>query len=593
MKAKQFMTILLILAAAVSNAGAGEFYLSPEGSDQNPGTKDSPFKSIERARQAAQEIDKSQPGQTVVYFRDGFYVLEQTVEFGPQDSGSATHPVVYMAYPGEKPVISGGRRLEGWQKGGQAIWQAPMGNDDFRQLYVGGEKAPRARFPNAGQYFNLTSWDEKNRAILLPQATMQDWRDFDEVEIHIQMVWSVAIMRLESFSQVENGLELTVTNPERDLVFKRQYPRKLPNQSFHFENAREFINMPGEWSLNRSDGFCYYLPRPGEDMNTVEVIIPHLETLFSIQGTLDEPVRHLRFKGLTFKHSNWARPNDKGYLNVQAGQYTIEPTVGNNQYVERPPAAVYAAAVHNVVFERNVFEQIGSTALDIHYGSFECEVAGNVFYDIAGTAISHARLSDGWEIHVPYNPEDPRDRSVNDHIHNNYMESIGHEYGGAIGILSGYATAVRIEYNELRNLAYSGISLGWGWTSEPNAMRDNVIHANWIDHPVTKFTDGAGVYTLSEMPGSVISRNFVSNVIRSKFATSFHQSKAYYLDELSGGITFKENWWHNVGSGERIFFHLPGLITVTPHGRELVPVIQAGAGLQPDFTDIRRQPDWR
>ncbi|VGO20664.1 right-handed parallel beta-helix repeat-containing protein [Pontiella sulfatireligans] len=579
--------IIWVCAAAAQLASGMELYVCPEGADESAGTRDAPFKTIVRAQQAVRLIDKSIPGETVVTLRGGTYLLEQTVVFDARDSGTEQHPVTYRAFSGEVPVISGGRQLTGWKKNGTAMWEAPVGDLDFRQLYVNGTRAPRSRHPNSG-YLRVNRWNDENRTILLPAGSLQEWRNFDEVEIYIQMQWSIAVMRLESFAKAGPDFVLTVNSPERDLVFKRMHPKRKPEQAFHYENAREFIDVPGEWSLSRKEGVCAYLPRDGENMACAEVIVPNLETLFRIQGTLDEPVRHLGFEGLTFMHSNWTLPSHQGYLNVQAGQYSIEPTQDDVQYVGRPPAAVYAACVENLVFKRNVFKKLGAVGLDIHYGSLNNDVVGNVFYDISGSAISHARLSGpDVEIHTPYQPADKRDRCVGDRIRNNYIYSVGFEYGGSVGLLCGYPTAVEIDHNELRNLSYSGISVGWGWTAEPNAMRDNMIRWNLIDQPMKLFNDGAGIYTLSEMPGTLISRNYVTGINKSEWAGKV-STKCYYLDEHSGGITFDKNYWAASSNVERMFFHQPGAIQITPFDKTMYPEIKAQAGLEPEYKDIKK-----
>ena len=582
-------TIFLCVSGAAHLAFGHELYVSPQGSDDAKGTKRAPFQTIERARDALRETDKGKPGETVVYLRGGTYSVNQTIKFDARDSGTENHPVIYRAYAGEQPVISGGKVLGNWEKAGPTLYKAPTGGMEFRQLYVEGRKVQRARYPNEGEFLPIVRWDMDNRTIILPPGTLQDWQSFGDVEMYLQMQWSISVMRLETYAAHEEGYALRVQNPERDLVFKRMYPMKLPGQYYHLENAREFIDLPGEWCLNRKEGVCHYLPRPGEDMESAEGIVPQVETLVSVLGTLDDPVEHLQFEGITFKHSTWTRPSHQGYLNVQAGQYSIEPTEGNTQYVGRPPAAVYVAAAHNVVFKRNVFTKLGATALDLHYGTEDCEVVGNVFYNIAGSGISHARLSDpDVQFQTAYNPEDKRDRSVNDWIHNNYIESVGYEYGGCVGIVSGYPTAVKIDHNELRNLAYTGISIGWGWTCEPSAMRDNMIRANLIDGPMTLFADGAAIYTLSEMPGSLISRNWASNVHRSKWAIG-SDTICYYLDEGSGGITLQENWAEKDHGVSMFFFHLPGEVRITPMKRSMYKQIKAEAGLEPEYEDIKER----
>ena len=581
--------ICFCVLGAVQMVSAVELYVSPEGSDEGKGTEKSPFQTIERVRQAARETDKSQPGETVVYLRGGTYSVSQTIEFDARDSGTETHPVIYRTYPGEQPVISGGKVLGDWEKAGPTLYKTSGGGMEFRQLYVEGKKASRSRHPNAGEFLPIVRWDKETQQIILPPGSLRNWHDFGGVEMYLQMQWSISVMRMEIYKPHPEGYALTVQNPERDLVFKRMYPMKLPGQYYHLENAREFIDLPGEWCLDREEGTCYYLPRSGEKMESSTVVVPQVETLLSVKGTLDDPVRNMRFEGIVFEHSNWTLPFHRGYLNVQAGQYSLEPTEGNTQYVGRPPAAVYVAAAHNIVFKRNIFTKLGATALDLHYGTEDCEVVGNVFYNIAGTGISHARLSDpDVEFTTPYNPEDPRDRCLNDRIHNNYIESAGHEYGGCVGILGGYSTAVQIDHNELRNLAYSGISLGWGWTRTPNAMRDNKIRWNLIDRPMTLFADGAGIYTLSEQQGTLIYRNWVSNVKRSKWALG-SDTICYYLDEASGGITFQENWGEKEHGVSMFFFHVPGKIEITPLEGSMYSEIKAGAGLESEYEDIKER----
>lgn len=571
---------LFAVAVVLSCAPAwsAEFHVSPNG--------DKEYSTIDAARDAARPLCGKEP--VTVWLHGGTYVMNKTIEFDARDSGTVECPVVYKAFPGEVPVVSGGRVLTGWQRDGQVIWKASTHGMEFRQLYVNGKKATRSRWPNLGEYHRLIDWNKPQQTINLKQDDVRDWENFDEVEIYIQMLWSISVMRLESFVDADGHSVLTVQNPERDLVFKRLWPKKIPDQAFHYENAREFIDQPGEWCINRKKGEVYYYSRPGENMQTAEVIVPQVETLLAVKGTLDRPVKYLTFEGITFLHSTWLLPNERGYLNNQAGQYSIEPTVENVQYCGRPSGAVAVVCARNVVFRRNVFKKLGAVGLDLHYGTRDCEVVGNVFYDIAGSGIQHAKFSDpDVEVHLAYNPEDERELCVNDRIHNNYVENIGYEYGGAIGILSGWPVGVQIDHNELRNLSYSGISVGWGWTKEPNAMRDNKIRWNHVDRPMTLFGDGGGIYTLSEMPGSLIASNFVSNVRRSEWALGA-SSKCYFLDEGSGGITMQHNHEHCGEGIERVRLHVTGEVKFMPKSFSDYQGIILGAGLEPEFEGIKK-----
>lgn len=582
-KAQLFTAILTI--AIQTNVYSKEVYVSPNGNDNSDGSYEFPLKTLEKARDVVRPYVGKE--DVIVYLRGGTYRLNNTFVLTEKDSGTKKHPVFYQAYKNEVPIISGGVLISNWEKDGNYIYRASTGGKLFRQLYSNSKKGIRSKFPNDG-YFKLKGWNKNNKTIHIDKNILSDWQNFNEVEIFVQMSWSVSIMRLKEFDPKLDFDALSVQNPEKDLVFKRKFPPRKQNQSLHFENAREFIDMPGEWSLDSKNEYVYFYPYQNQNPNNQQITVPSLETLFHIKGVPSKPVKFLTIKGLKFMHTNWVRPSLKGYLNIQAGQYNVEPTYQNIQYVERPPAAVLVQNAYNVKIERNYFNQIGAVALDLHYGTKNCEVVGNVFNEISGTSISHAKLSDpGVEIHLPYKPKDKRELCINDKIHNNYITNSGFDYGGAIGILSGWPVGVKIDHNELKDLAYSGISVGWGWTHEINAMKNNMIRWNKIDNPCSLYGDGGGIYTLSNMPGSLIYRNYVLNVKRSEWATGA-STKCFYLDEGSGGITLQENYAQADEGIERLRLHVTGEIKVKPKKFDMYKTIKSGAGLENEYKDIKK-----
>lgn len=149
--------------ASETNSMTADFYVSPQGNDgwsgrlAEPKGNEGPFATIKRAQEAVQVLLKTQqerqPVQVVL--RAGTYYLNQPLEFGPKDSGAENAPVIYAAAPGEKVIISGGRRLEGGQfveVNGQNAWVVDLPGVkerlwNFRQLFVNGERRPRTRLP--------------------------------------------------------------------------------------------------------------------------------------------------------------------------------------------------------------------------------------------------------------------------------------------------------------------------------------------------------------------------------------------------------------------------------------------------------------
>ena len=140
------MTVFLrTLPVSAASRVQAEFFVSPQGSDANPGTIERPFRTIERAQSAVREINSNMQGNIVVYLRDGVYQLERTLEFSEADSGTNGYRVIYQAYPGENPIVSGGVQVTGWEHHEGNIYKAKLERDiKLRALYVNGQRAVMA-----------------------------------------------------------------------------------------------------------------------------------------------------------------------------------------------------------------------------------------------------------------------------------------------------------------------------------------------------------------------------------------------------------------------------------------------------------------
>jgi len=189
---------------------AVEFFVSPHGNDSwsgrlaGPGEKDGPFATIMRAREAVRAFRKAQaqPAPVRVVIRGGTYYLDQSLEFGAQDSGSEKAPVVYAAAEGEKVVLSGGRRLDGGRWGevkGRKAWvldipEVKAGRWSFHQLFVNGERRERTRLPKEGFYHIEAVPDYKAhepdddqhhnvRRFIYTGTDIQPWHNLQDVEV--------------------------------------------------------------------------------------------------------------------------------------------------------------------------------------------------------------------------------------------------------------------------------------------------------------------------------------------------------------------------------------------------------------------------
>ncbi|MNI08997.1 hypothetical protein D3C73_620500 [compost metagenome] len=560
------------------------WYVSPEGNDVNDGTKEQPFKTLGRARDAVRELNQSMQGDIVIYLRGGMYALKETLVLDERDSGFNGFQVIYCAYPGEKPILSGGQVLGEWRKSGNLIYSCSVGELRFRQLYINGQRANRARSPVRGQYNRIKAWDKESKEIILDRHEVKDWSQFQGVEMVIQQFWSESTVRLKQFRISGQEARVTIQEPEGTMLFQRPHAPKVPGQYYHFENALEFVQEQGDWYANNATGELSYIPHEDVDMTSVIAIAPVVETLISLVGTLNHPVHDILISGLTFEHTTWLRPSEQGNLNAQAGQYNVYADEHNKQYVGRPSAGVYVACAQRVCIHRNEFRHMGATALDFHYGTDTCEAEGNLIHDIAGNGISIGIYSKpDVNFTEPYNPADLREVATGDKIRNNVIRRVGLDYYGAVGIGAGYVRSIRIEHNDLEDLPYSGISMGWGWLHADTAARDNHIVCNRIRRAMSLLCDGGGIYTLSKQPDSEISGNLIIDIKRSPWADRYPIA-AIYLDEGTAGFRVFGNE-HRYSTPEDIHLHHTGENIISNYNSD-VEAVTAFAGLETDYRDL-------
>ncbi|MFF4361492.1 RICIN domain-containing protein [Streptomyces sp. NPDC001604] len=539
-----------VLPATPAYAATTNFYVDPvNGSDSNSGTSTaSAFKTIQAAQAAVRAVNANMSDDIVVNLRGGTYPLTAPISFGTSDSGTNGHTVVYQAYNGETPVITGGKAITGWTAAANGEYKAPVGSLNFRQLYVNGVRATRARFPDLGSDFQLQGSDKTNKLLKVLSSQVSNWNNLSQVEMMLETQWGESYLRLKSISSANGIANVSIQDHEAGILFQRPFPILADGSPLHFENAHEFLNEPGEFYVDTAAQTVYYKPRPGEDMSTATVQAPTVQTLFDIKGTnLDSPSHDLRFSGLTFTQTTWMEATNNGYLNAQGGNYNLSADTSNHQYVGRPPAGVQAADADRVSFTGNTFTQMGASALDLSHGVHDSSVTGNLVYDIAGNGIMVGKFSDPTvEYHTVYNPptspagEDAREVVKNVTVKNNLITRIGEDYPGTAGIDAGFVNSTTIDHNDISDTPWAAISLGWGWQSAANAEGNNSISYNRIGNVMNRLCDSAGIYHLSNDPGTVINGNYIHDVLRMPAACGSAVS-GLYTDEGSDNMTLSNN----------------------------------------------------
>lgn len=560
---------------------AGEIYVSLQGNDKNPGTKEAPFNTLNRAIKQAREWRRlNRPevaGGIYIRLEEGVYAQRNSLFLRPEDSGTPDSPTVICAVDGAHPVISGGVAVTGWKRGcnhpavpeklRQKIWsvEAPLiGNRrvETRQMWVNGHKVQRAaQFPDGGLE-RMIDFNPEEQTITIPvsqSVNPKRLQNAGQLEMIVHQRWAIAILRVKSIDVKDGQAVVRFHEPESHLEFAHPWPQPViggekGNSSFCLTNALELLDQPGEWFQEYPSGTIYYYPQASENMETAEVIIPTLETLVTIDGTLSRPVKHIQFNGITFEHTSWMRPSYQGHVTLQGGfplldAYKLQEPglpekaeLENQAWITRPETAIRVRGAEHIDFKHCTFRHLSSTGLDYEWAVTASSVEDCQFTDIGGTALLVGAFPDGGlETHIPFIPADVRELCSHITIRNNFISNVTNEDWGCVGIGAGYVRNMDISHNEVCHLNYSGICVGWGWTSLESGMCNNRIEANYVHHFARRLYDAGGLYTLSNQPGSVMRNNRIEHLIEAPYATN-DRAFYIYLDEATDGYTMENNW---------------------------------------------------
>ena len=486
-----------------------DFYVAPGGADTNPGTAAAPFATLARARDAVrQKISAGHHADLLVLVRGGTYRQSRPLQFDRRDAHGGSFSVTYAAYPGEQVILSGGQTIRGWKRAGAHLWTAHLpgvrsGHWYFRQLFVNGRRATRARMPNpddatpawtivaatpAGQGRDTTF------TVSLDQP-IKAWKNASDIEL----VWLYdndgSRKRVGMIDVAQQSLTLPPPAQWVPANLPDFYQIGLPaaGRTCYLENALEFLDRPGEWYLDRSTGTLYYYPLPGEDMASSEVIAPVVQnTLLEIVGTAEQPIRNLHFRGIEVQHVDWPLPAE-GYVGLFGCiQITVQDTPASALRWWWIDAAVTFRHARDCSFTDGAVAHGGGIGLALRQGCATITVEGNRIFDLGGGGIvvGLIRNRDTLRFAEPVTLGDQSGYR----IANNYIHHCGAVYAGSIGIFVALTQNSVIGHNEIHDVAYAGINAGGNEDAHLPFAMNNVYAFNHIHHVMQVAVDGAGIY---------------------------------------------------------------------------------------------------
>ncbi|HOX55355.1 MAG TPA: right-handed parallel beta-helix repeat-containing protein [Candidatus Paceibacterota bacterium] len=535
--------------AALPKPAQGLFFVATNGQDAWSGRlsapnrrgTDGPFATLSAALKAvrAARLQAGSPSQEPmkILVGEGTHFQTQPLVLTPEDSG-----LELAAYPGAKPILSAGRSITGWREAaieGKKLWTADIpevrvGQWLFRELWVNGQRATRARHPNRG-YLPIAelpdktkSWEKGHSRFRFREGDLKAWSSLTNAEVLAMTRW------------VESRLPVvSVDEKERIVTFgKRSVFELAPGDLYCAEGAFEFLDEPGEWCLAPGAGTLYYLPRPGETLDAVHAVAPVLPQVlrFESRPEAGQYVKRITLRGLTFSHTEWHFPSDLHSATNKPNAWPppAAEVGGFAQAAYGVSGAVYGDGLRGATFEDCRFANLGNYGLELARGCQSNRIARCEFSDLGAGGLklgeTHLRASSA--------EQSGANEVTHCHIHDG-----GKFFASAVGIWIGQSPGNRITHNLIHDFYYTGISIGWTWGYGPALASNNLVALNHVHHIGAKssgdgpiLSDMGGIYTLGRQPGTTIRSNLWHDIAATRYG-----GWGIYFDEGTSGILAEDN----------------------------------------------------
>ena len=521
-----------IKAVSAEKADSANFiYASANAAGYVKGTYASPANLTRALAMLKNRANKVQ-GDIYVMLKAGKYSLSDTIKLS-SDYCSADKKVTFCSYGAEndeKAVFSGEKSVSGWElyDSGKNIYRAKItdeGVTNFRQLYVNSVRAQRARSAAAPQVAEKT-----DSGYILNDTSLLSLSKPEDAEFIYFQEWTNPRCRIESVADNGDGTT-SVKMSEKcwtQFLRKRYLEPKAPK---YVENAYEFLDTPGEWYFDKSERYVYYMPREFENIESSYVCIPTVETLVSLGGTYESPIKNITFKNIGFEYSSWLYPDENGYSDAQAGKLRDRLDENGNGDDPCPDAAVEVTHADSIGFEGCNFSHLGMSALSMLWGVQNSHITGCIFGDLSGSGIY---------LGTPYKDSVcttwKNDICRNIRVTDNYFHDLALDYMSCVPISTIHMYDIDISHNEIFNVPYSGIHGESGINTDRYGHKYNFNYLSRVLND--EIYDGGSIYVTGKSGASDDNLNEIrGNYIKNQL----NGYAALYTDNRSSGWLLSDN----------------------------------------------------
>jgi hypothetical protein len=492
---KIFIVFSLIFCFSLTYSQKNIF-VSPKGNDQNDGSIENPFLSLNKALYELKEsINSGKAGkEATIFMRSGVYYLQNTIEFDSSTFSKTHFKIAIKPYQDEKVIITGAKKITGFTKLADekvleriskeyrdkiySINLKANGVDDYGEISMRGsggmefffndERMTLSRYPNkgwlkiadipqSGDSLYNKGLDREKRYDGVPVGRHygkinydgerpNKWSKDNEIYMHgfWTFDWSDSYQKIKFINPERH--EITIAEPHHNYGYTK-------NQRYYFVNILEELDTPGEWYLDRNLGILYFYAPSDPNNSLAEVSI------------LDKPFIKLN-----------------GTNNITIENITFEKARGN---------AIIINNGRNNIIAGCTFRLIGDVVIDIEGGTQNGVLSCDV-YDVAlggitlnagdrktltasGSFVKNCHIHD-YSKWVTSGYLGIRLSGVGNLLSNNLIHNAPHE---AIYI-SGNDQI--LEYNEVYNVCNETGDAGATHTGRNYTWRGNIYRYNYFHH---------------------------------------------------------------------------------------------------------------
>lgn len=441
------------------------FHVAVDGDDEAEGSREHPFATLDRARDAVREINADMTADILVLVESGDYFLPEPFSLESRDSGSSGHRVIYRVNgePGSARLI-GGTLLTEWEPVQDGIFRARVERGHvFHTLYENGVRARKARYPNHefDARFPLSGWRYLTAESGTGDTLVWQPGDLDDEVDALQsgevnlVVWPWGYA---DWHKVTRRI-LSVDAEQRQIIVEDLGPTIGTGARYYVEGARAWLDTPGEFYLDTSSSWLYYWPRFGRPERQ-EIVAPHMTRIISLAGdSVDAPIRDVVIDGFALHFTD-------AFAHMEGT--TLFPW---SETSAAPHGALHLLYTEEVEIARNRILGSGMNGIFLERSNKRNHVHGNWIEDvgISGITLAYHRQSRQF----------PRDVNEGNLIENNRIHHLGSMAVDSAGITlwGGWDNVIR--HNEIFDGARYGISVRGPFTQlRVNRREEGIRHTN-------------------------------------------------------------------------------------------------------------------